>query len=109
MRTLVIIPAEFQEQANTLFVQYVDGEGGDRTFTDSQALVSENGADDATPTHYWCSANLTNDAAAKIAEALPSFPGASALSYKLKDRNFPLAELARRNLKPRLDHASIDT
>ena len=103
MRTLVIIPAEFQEQANTLFVQDVDGAGGDRTFTESQALVPANGADDATPTHYWCSVNLTADAAAKITEALPSFPGASASFYELTDRDFPLSELARLTLKPRCD------
>jgi hypothetical protein len=101
MRTLVIIPAEFQEQANTLFVQDVDGAGGDRTFSESQALVPANGADDATPTHYWCSVNLTADAAAKIAEALPEFLSAAALPYQLTDRDFPLAELDRRNLKPR--------
>lgn len=102
-RFLIIIQAADVSRANAAAKQYFDPRGGELTFT--VPLFAADAADDSTPTHYVCSAQVSAGNVPLLQSMAENFAGSHLLSYELSQSSFyadTLASLGLRTAKPQL-------
>ncbi len=94
-RFLIIVPAEDRDRANSVAAEQFDTTGGARTF-----FIGISASGQAPATHYWCSAQFTDENATKLALAQADFPLAVVQGYDAdSDAGFPQRTIATLGLK----------
>lgn len=109
VRVVAYVPAAARGACETLVSQFLQSPNEPGTYTFSVPLVPLGGADDATPTHYGCSAAVMDDGG--LISALPALQtSVPASAYKVVSpwRTFSLAAdwtgwLAAGKLKVRVE------
>lgn len=80
MRAIIVIPAEYQAQANSAASQLDPSPGGALTFT---VPLFTAGQPQVTPAAYWCASVLSDAAWAQVQAMQPQFPGCTVEAWDI--------------------------
>lgn len=102
MKTLILVPAQYQTQANAAaesMQRAIDGTTNGQ-FTFKIPLYGASSMEDTVPLFYWCAVDLTPANHAACEGLLEQFPGALIIDYD-SDGNagYPQTVLAQQSLR----------